>query len=90
MSTDFLCPLCGRQCPAAEASRHHVLPKSQGGRQIAILCRDCHRQIHRLFKVKDIARRLNTIDKLKEMPETQKWIAWVSRKPLAVPKRQTP
>ena len=58
---DFLCPLCARDCPAAEASRHHVLPKSQGGREIAVLCRDCHRQIHRLFKVKDIARRLNTL-----------------------------
>ena len=81
-SVPFLCPVCGRECPGSEASRHHVLPKSRGGRDTVILCRDCHRQIHRLFGVKELARRYPTLDALKVAPQMQKWIAWVCRKPL--------
>ncbi len=80
--TQFVCPVCGRDCPASETSRHHVLPKSQGGRAIVLICRNCHRQIHVLFSVKDLARRYNTLEKLKATPEMQTWIHWISRKPL--------
>ncbi len=76
----FCCPVCGRECDAADGSRHHVLPKSQGGRAIEVICRPCHRQIYNLFGVKELARHYDTLDKLKAAPETQTWISWVRKK----------
>lgn len=80
-SATFQCPVCGRECDAADGSRHHVLPKSRGGRAVEVLCRPCHRQIHNLFGVKELARQYDTLDKLKAAPEMQTWIQWVRRKP---------
>ena len=77
----FECPVCGRECDRVEGSRHHVLPKSQGGRQTETICRDCHRQIHRLFTVKELARQFSTLDKLKATEQMQTWIAWVRKRP---------
>lgn len=85
----FLCPICGREGPESEGSRHHVLPKSQGGREIVVICRHCHRQIHSLFTVKELARRYDTLDKLTATPEMQKWIHWIRRRPLMPPRRDT-
>lgn len=76
----FLCPVCGRECDADQGSRHHVLPKSQGGRAIEVLCRPCHRQIHNLFSVKELARDYDTVKKLRAAPEMQTWIRWVQKK----------
>lgn len=77
----FECPVCGRECDAVDGSRHHILPKSQGGRTVETICRPCHRQIHNLFGVKELARDFNTINTLKAAPEMQTWIRWVRRKP---------
>ncbi|MDQ2687138.1 MAG: HNH endonuclease [Armatimonadota bacterium] len=57
----FHCPVCGRECDADQGSRHHVLPKSQGGRTVEVICRPCHRQIHNLFSVKELAQSYNTV-----------------------------
>ncbi len=82
MQTDvFQCPVCDRECDWVEGSRHHVLPKSQGGRETQTICRDCHRQIHRLFTVKELARQYKTLEALKVTPEMQTWIHWVRKRP---------
>jgi hypothetical protein len=82
-STDdtFQCPVCERECDGEDRSHHHVLPKSRGGKTTETICRACHRQIHRLFTVKELARDYSTIEALRVAPAMQTWIAWVSKRP---------
>lgn len=88
--TTFLCPVCERECGLSEASRHHVLPKSQGGREIKIVCVECHRQIHALFGVKELARKYSTLETLMAEPEMQTWIAWIRKRRPRQARRATP
>ena len=50
-----MCPLCSRVIPPAQADRHHLVPKSKGGRQTEFLHRVCHRQVHALLTESELA-----------------------------------
>ncbi len=76
-----VCPICGRAIPPAQRDAHHLIPKSKGGKSTEFLHRICHRQIHALFSETELARVLNTAEALREQPDMQKFIAWVSSKP---------
>lgn len=55
-----VCPLCGREVPVAQQDAHHLVPRSQGGRETVILHRICHRQIHALLSESELAREYAT------------------------------
>lgn len=67
-----------------------MLPKSQGGRDIAVVCVECHRQIHALYGVKELARNYDTLEKLTAEPEMQTWIAWIRKRRPREVRRATP
>jgi len=77
MSQSIQCPLCGRG--DQKPSRHHLVPKARGGREMAAICGDCHRQIHALFPLRALEKELNTVEKLRESPPMQAYIQWASR-----------
>lgn len=56
------CPLCNR--PNFYPSSHHMVPKSQGGRETRSICRDCHRAIHSIFTNKELAATYHTVEAL--------------------------
>ncbi|RMG66991.1 MAG: HNH endonuclease [Calditrichaeota bacterium] len=60
---------------------HHLVPGRRNRRncQTVVLCGDCHRQIHRLFSNRVLARELNTLERLRAQPEVQKFLAWVQK-----------
>jgi hypothetical protein len=41
----------------------------------------CHKEIHARFSETDLARRLNTVQALRDAPELQDFIAWIARRP---------
>ena len=84
---DPLCPLCGRSIPPSEQDAHHLLPKSKGGRETALLHRICHRQVHALFSENELARDYATPEALRAHPEVLKFIEWVKTKPPAFRER---
>jgi hypothetical protein len=43
------------------------------------ICSACHRQIHSLFDNKHLAQELNSLDKLKNEPQLQKFLLWVQK-----------
>ena len=48
-----VCPLCGRPIvPGPSADEHHLVPRSQGGRDKTLVHRVCHRKIHATFSAK--------------------------------------
>ena len=69
-------------CEVSEGtSKHHVLPKSQGGTCTVLLCEDCHKQIHATLTNKQIEKSHTSIESLKEYEEINKWIAWRKKHP---------
>jgi hypothetical protein len=78
-----LCPLCGRGLvPGKSIDEHHLLPKSQGGRETHTIHRICHRKIHATFTEKELARSFATWAALQAHEDIAAFIVWVQKKPL--------
>ena len=78
---DLLCRLCGRMAPHSDyMEKHHLTPKSKGGKNTASVCVDCAVQVHLLFTNNELRDSLNTIALLRAHPRVQKWIAWVRKR----------
>ena len=76
-----VCPLCERLLPPGQADAHHLIPRSQGGRETVLLHRLCHRQVHALLSEAELARDFYTLDALRAHPAVASFIEWVRRKP---------
>ncbi|BCQ28127.1 HNH endonuclease (plasmid) [Caballeronia sp. NK8] len=76
-----VCALCGRAVPSAERDLHHLVPKSQGGRQTAVLHRICHRQLHALFTEKELAQCYSSVEALLAHEAVRSFVDWVRTKP---------
>lgn len=77
-----VCPLCGRLLPEdGPVDRHHVVPKSRGGRVTVRMHRICHRKLHSLFDEAELARVGPDFGRLRAHPEVARFVAWVRRRP---------
>lgn len=76
-----VCLLCCRSVPPAQQDAHHLVPRSEGGRETVILHRICHRQVHALFTEAELARQYATPQTLLAHPRMQAFVQWVRRKP---------
>ncbi len=75
------CPLCGRtMIEGPSVNRHHLVPASRGGRETEFLHRVCHDKIHHTFTEKQLEAEFNTVDRLLEHEEIQKFVNWVKKK----------
>lgn len=62
------CELCGKEVERQERTRHHLKPKALNKHKsvfIAMLCKECHEEVHGHFSNKDLDEKYNTLDKLK-------------------------
>ena len=80
MNEEPICYLCGREL-AMPYDEHHIVPKSKGGSETVYLHRICHSKIHSVFTLTELKNHYNELEKIKEHPEIQKFINWVSGKP---------
>jgi len=79
-----LCPLCGRPLEiGASVDEHHLVPRSQGGKQKHRVHRICHRKIHATFSERELAQSFCTWEALKNHPEITAFLRWVANKPPA-------
>lgn len=76
----FVCELCERS-GVPKITEHHLIPREHGGRdkETVWLCEDCHKQIHALYTNKELAMRLNTLDKLKSDFKIEKYLKYVKK-----------
>jgi hypothetical protein len=74
------CQLCDRPF-GKDVQQHHLIPKSQGGRETISLHPICHRKVHALFNEKELARRFSTIEALLQNEDIQSFVHWVKNKP---------
>lgn len=78
------CELCDREIVDTEISIHHLIPKANNGAggPTAKLHQICHKQIHALFTNIQLTNTYNTIYKLKAHNDVDRFIKWVSKKPI--------
>ncbi len=82
------CPLCDRPY-GGEMQDHHLKPKMFKSRtkevhedeNFALLHKMCHQKIHATFSEKELLDYYNTVDRLLENEEIQKFVKWISKKP---------
>lgn len=74
------CPLCERDVLLKNLTKHHLVPKSRGGKETEKVCRTCHRQLHALFTNKELEKELNSVEELTANEEVQKYLKWVRKK----------
>ncbi|HVO43248.1 MAG TPA: HNH endonuclease [Aggregatilineales bacterium] len=75
----LVCELCQRT--VSGTTRHHLVPKSEGGTITASLCSACHRTLHRFFTSRTLAKDLSSIEALRRDPEIARYLAWVRTQP---------
>ena len=73
------CALCARPL-GRRIEWHHVVPKSQGGRDTVPLHPICHRAIHANFTNKELARLYPTLEVLKARDDIAAFLKWVANK----------
>ena len=75
-----ICPLCGR--PLGErVERHHLVPRSRGGRETVDIHPICHRKIHTTLSEREIVDRYATVEALKTHPDIARFVRWLKSKP---------
>ena len=76
------CSICSRPLGKENISKHHLIPKSRGGKgsELIEIHNICHQKIHSVFTLKELRDEFNTIEKLVEHEEIAKFIKWVSKK----------
>jgi hypothetical protein len=76
-----LCPICDRiMIEGSSVNAHHFDPKCKGGKETEYLHRACHQKIHSLFTESELHQKYNNAEVVKEHPEMQKFIRWISKK----------
>ncbi len=76
-----ICPICDREMiEGFFIDRHHFFPKCRGGRETELVHKICHRKIHSLFREKELEKKYNNAESVREHPEIIKFIKWVSTK----------
>jgi len=71
------CPFCKR--PIVHLMKHHLVPKTFGGKVQLVCCRDCHKAIHALFPHKELKRYYHTVERLMENERFRTMIAWIAK-----------
>ena len=79
----MICELCERD--VQRLTVHHLIPKQKAKNKkadtipTANICSACHRQIHSLFNNTQLSQKLNSLEKLKNEPQMEKFISWVKK-----------
>lgn len=85
------CPICSRELIAGDSiDEHHLVPKTFKNRykdninnkdNKIIIHKVCHRKIHATFAESDLFSYYNTIERILEHDEIQKFVKWIAKKP---------
>lgn len=74
------CALCERPL-GARVEWHHLVPKSEGGRETAPVHPICHRTIHALLSNKELAAAYADVEALRARPDVARYLRWIAGKP---------
>lgn len=75
----MICPLCDRNVETT--SKHHVVPKSKGGKITVDICIPCHNSLHKIYTNNELRDNYNTIELLRSNDRFEKYLRWIKKKP---------
>ena len=75
------CKICNRPL-GANIDELHLIPKTFKGKDTITLHKICHRFLHATISEREMVNYYHTIDRILERDEIQKFIKWVSKKPI--------
>jgi 5-methylcytosine-specific restriction protein A len=75
----YRCALCRREVRIV--TRHHLIPKSEGGHEVVDLCLPCHRTLHSFFSNETLLKELHDIQTIRQNPEIARYLKWVRKQP---------
>jgi 5-methylcytosine-specific restriction enzyme A len=73
----YTCALCERK--VSQVTKHHLIPKSQGGREVVNLCQPCHKTLHSFFTNQTLLKELHTIESLRAEPDIARYLDWIRK-----------
>jgi hypothetical protein len=78
------CALCGREL-AEPISKHRLIPPSKGGKDTPTVAMHsvCQNKIYAVFTETELKNYYNTIERLLENEEINKFVKWVKKKELS-------
>lgn len=76
------CPICDRVLGDVNVDRHHLIPKTHGGKEQFLIHKICHRKIHATFTEKELEKKFNNWGELRAHDEIAKFVEWVAKKPI--------
>lgn len=89
LSVERLCALCGRE---VSLTFHHLIPKKvhrrarfkqdyskQDLQQGIMICRLCHKGIHKMFDEMTLAKNFNSLASLRNDEQVQRHVKWVRK-----------
>lgn len=77
---DRRCALCERPL-GLRVEWHHVVPKSEGGRETVPVHPICHRTIHATLNNAELARDFADLDALRGHEAIARYLRWIAHKP---------
>ena len=76
------CPICDRPMILGKSvDKHHLIPKTFGGKEVTLMHRVCHQKIHSLFTERELQKTYHTVDAIRSHEEIKKFIKWLKNKP---------
>ena len=78
----MVCPICKRPLGGVLEDDHHLIPKTFKGKDTIRVHRVCHQKIHATFSERELYNYYHTVQRLIEHTEMQKFIKWISKKPI--------
>jgi hypothetical protein len=75
------CPLCVRDMyEGTIINRHHLIPKSLGGKEQFWIHVVCHTKIHSVFSLRELLHHYHTWERLLDHDDIAKFVKWVQKK----------
>lgn len=73
------CALCERE--VRHVTRHHLIPRSAGGKEVVDLCIPCHKTLHSFFSNHTLLAELHTLEALRQQPDIARYLKWIRSQP---------
>lgn len=82
MPAEERCPICLRPLEAGPSvDRHHLVPRSEGGRATVLVHRVCHRKLHTLWSERELAALWHDPALIRAHPDIARFARWLKNKP---------
>lgn len=74
--------MCHREMIEGKSTdRHHLVPKTFGGKEQHLVHRVCHQKIHSLFTERELEKYYHTFERIRDHIEMKKFVKWLKNKP---------